>query len=75
MKSREDCTHCGLCKKNCSFLEKYGLDIGQIEDREDLIYHCFLCGKCTEVCPQNIDGREIILEYASKTGGRKNGEK
>ncbi len=66
MKSKEDCIHCGLCRKHCSFLEKYKLDIGQIEEREDLIYHCFLCGKCTEVCPQNIDGREIILRMRQK---------
>lgn len=66
MKSKADCIHCGLCRKHCSFLEKYKLDIGQIEEREDLIYHCFLCGKCTEVCPQNIDGREIILRMRQK---------
>ena len=38
MKSKEDCIHCGLCRKHCSFLEKYKLDIGQIEEREDLIF-------------------------------------
>lgn len=74
MKSKKDCTHCGLCQKNCSFLEKYKLDIGQIEEREDLIYHCFLCGKCTEVCPQNIDGREIILRMRQKQVKENNGK-
>lgn len=60
------CIHCGLCRQNCRFLEKYQIDIGKIKEREDLIYHCFLCGKCAEVCPKGIDGREIILHMRQK---------
>lgn len=60
------CVHCGICQKNCLFLEKYKIDIGEIRKREDLIYHCFLCGKCTEVCPKGIDGRQIILDMRRK---------
>lgn len=60
------CTHCHLCQKNCLFLEKYGLDIGDTEKLNELLYHCFLCGKCTEVCPEGIDGREIILNMRQK---------
>lgn len=57
----KECVHCGLCTKNCSFLQKYNIDIGNTEKLQGLAYHCFLCGKCTEVCPRGIDGREKIL--------------
>jgi Fe-S oxidoreductase len=29
---------------------------------DELSYECFLCGKCTEACPQGIDGRELMLD-------------
>ena len=69
----EACTHCHVCQNQCEFLEKYGIDIGDTEKLKELSYHCFLCGKCTEVCPENIDGREYILnlrrEKVEKSGG------
>ena len=55
------CTHCHKCQETCLFLKKYKIDIGDTERLEELAYHCFLCGKCTEMCPEHIDGREIIL--------------
>ena len=36
--------------------------------------HCFLCGKCTRVCPKGIDGRKIILEMR-RQAATENGEK
>lgn len=56
-----ECMHCHLCQKNCDFLSKYKIDIGDRNQLEELAYHCFLCGRCTEVCPIGIDGREEIL--------------
>ena len=50
----EACTHCHVCQNQCEFLKKYGIDIGDTEKLKELSYHCFLCGKCTEVCPENI---------------------
>lgn len=55
------CVFCHKCRDNCTFLSKYQIDIGDVSQLEKLAYHCFLCGKCTEVCPIGIDGREIIL--------------
>lgn len=55
------CIHCGKCTQVCLFLEKYGLDISNIDKINELAYHCFLCGNCSRVCPQGIDGREVIL--------------
>lgn len=70
----EECVHCGLCRKNCVFLSKYNLEIGDTEKLRELSYHCFLCGKCSEVCPLGIDGRQAILEMreaqTERAGGR-----
>ena len=65
------CIHCHKCRENCTFLTKYRLDIGDIGQWEKLLYHCFLCGKCTGVCPQGIDGRQVVLKHALRAGGRK----
>ncbi len=58
---QDACIHCDRCKKHCTFLTKYDLDIGDKVRLKELAYNCFLCGKCSEVCPKNIDGRQIIL--------------
>lgn len=67
------CIHCGKCRQHCTFLDKYKLDLSETEKLQKLSYHCFLCGKCAEVCPRGIDGREVILglrrEQAEKSGG------
>lgn len=62
IKDGDKCIHCHLCQKHCSFLTKYGVDIGDTAKLRALAYHCFLCGKCSEVCPIGIDGRGIILD-------------
>jgi len=70
----ENCIHCGLCTRNCLFLEKYELDLASFSERKDLAYHCFLCGKCHAVCPQNINGRAIALsnrQQSVEEGGGK----
>lgn len=58
----EDCVHCGLCTKHCLFLEKYHIDLKGLQENPELAYHCFLCGRCKEVCPKKIDGKDIALE-------------
>lgn len=69
-----ECVHCHICQKNCEFLRKYKIDIGDRRKLEKLAYHCFLCGRCTQVCPKGIDGREEILnirrEKAKKCQGK-----
>ena len=76
MKNKNDvsaCIHCHVCQNECEFLKKYGIDIGDTKKLKELSYHCFLCGKCTEVCPAGIDGREYILglrrENVQASGG------
>lgn len=60
------CVHCHLCQKNCAFLGKYQIDIGDVDALRKLSYHCFLCGRCSQVCPKGIDGRRIILDMRRK---------
>lgn len=55
------CIHCHICQENCDFLGRYEMDLGDRERLGELAYHCFLCGTCTRVCPQGIDGRELVL--------------
>lgn len=62
MENLDKCIHCHKCRDNCDFLSKYGIDICDTSRLRELAYHCFLCGKCTQVCPVGIDGRELIME-------------
>lgn len=73
-KISKDCIHCGLCSKNCDFLKKYKLDLAGFEDREDLAYNCFMCGKCKIVCPKNIDGKLIAKKMRDKKCAENNGK-
>lgn len=68
------CVHCGRCRENCTFLDKYGIEIGDTEKLRELAYHCFLCGTCSSVCPLGIDGREIILNMRRERAAA-NGQK
>lgn len=56
------CIRCHKCRDNCAFLSKYEIDICDTDRLKELAYHCFLCGRCTELCPVGIDGRALILD-------------
>ncbi len=66
---KKDCVKCGLCGKECRFLEKYGSP-RQIADLFDLLkgahramaYACSLCRLCTAVCPKGLDPAAMFLE-------------
>ena len=62
MVSVEKCLRCHNCRDNCDFLSKHGIDICDTEKLRELAFHCFLCGRCTAVCPAGIDGWGIIME-------------
>ncbi len=55
------CIHCGKCTEHCLFLKKYKMDLQGFSEKPELAYHCFLCGRCKEVCPKGIDGKEVAL--------------
>lgn len=62
MISVDKCVHCHKCRDNCAFLSKYEIDICDTDKLKELAYHCFLCGRCTAVCPVGIDGRALIMD-------------
>lgn len=62
----DDCVHCGACTGNCLFLEKYQIDLKDLQEKPELAYHCFLCGSCRDVCPMHIDGKVIALDNRKK---------
>lgn len=57
----EGCIECGLCQKNCRFLQQYGspgqiaLQRSQDPDVLRTSFECSLCWLCTAVCPKDID--------------------
>jgi len=63
----EGCIECGLCQKDCLFLQKYGSPKYFAEQRsltpDDLrtSYECSLCWLCTAVCPKNIDPAAMFM--------------
>jgi uncharacterized membrane protein YdjX (TVP38/TMEM64 family)/Fe-S oxidoreductase len=65
----ETCTDCGLCRKECGFLEKYGTP-KEIADRYDpgtkegqvMPFECSLCRLCDAVCPFEVKPSEMFLE-------------
>lgn len=61
-KMAEACVHCGLCTRNCAFLDKYSMDLQDFSKSPEKAYSCFLCRKCTEVCPKGISGEQIALQ-------------
>ena len=63
------CIHCHACRDSCAFLSKYGIDIGDSESLRKLAYHCLLCGTCSHVCPESIDGRGAILDLRRELAG------
>ncbi len=73
------CTRCGLCRKDCDFLQRYGLpgDIAAGHEGDDrqagraASFACSLCGLCTAVCPEGLDPACMFLDLrreAFKTG-------
>ena len=57
----EGCIECGLCQKDCLFLQKYGSPKEIAEQRSQdpdglrTSFECSLCWLCTAVCPKDID--------------------
>lgn len=65
------CIECGLCQRQCRFLQKYGSpkQIAQhydpaSEQGRELAFKCSLCGLCRAVCPAKIglDPAAMFLE-------------
>jgi heterodisulfide reductase subunit C len=64
------CISCGGCTATCSAgnltsfnIRKIGLSLrrGNIEELSGEIEKCMFCGKCTLVCPRDINIRNVVL--------------
>jgi len=62
----EKCIDCGECTKHCLFLKKYNINLKDYAALSNLAYNCYLCGKCKDVCPVDIDGRQLSLNLREK---------
>jgi Fe-S oxidoreductase len=63
------CTRCGLCQKDCSFLQRYGLpgDIAACYSADrasgwSAAFACSLCGLCAETCPLGLTPDRMFLD-------------
>ncbi|MCI5115457.1 MAG: (Fe-S)-binding protein [Candidatus Electrothrix sp. AW1] len=64
-----NCIECGLCCKQCTFLQQYGTP-KHIADRFDptsskdlnMPFECSLCGLCRAICPAKINPAAMFLE-------------
>lgn len=74
----EGCVECGLCGKNCLFLQQYGTpkQIAEKNRESDRLlaigFECSLCGLCTAVCPKDIDPAAMFfaMRQAAQQAGR-----
>lgn len=57
----QGCTACGVCVRECAFLEKHGMpvkiakEVSTGELAPSVAFECSLCGLCTALCPEGID--------------------
>ncbi|MBZ9686612.1 (Fe-S)-binding protein [Clostridium estertheticum] len=66
----DECIGCKKCMKNCIMLDNYcsspkeifGEIVRSGEVDIEIPYSCNLCNLCTEVCPSNINQKELYLE-------------
>ncbi|MDO4594943.1 MAG: heterodisulfide reductase-related iron-sulfur binding cluster, partial [Tissierellia bacterium] len=66
---KDQCIKCDRCKKNCDFLEKYDINLFDFTNGEDLRFSCFLCDKCKQVCPKDLSGKDLALEFRKENNG------
>jgi len=65
------CIGCGACTATCTVGNLTDFNIrklqtlmrrGEIEDLEEEINKCMLCGKCQLVCPRGVNTRNMIIK-------------
>ncbi|MBU1171925.1 MAG: VTT domain-containing protein [Proteobacteria bacterium] len=66
---RDACTGCGICRKECVFLQRYGVPktiAGNVllAGGEYLLsaFECSLCGLCGSVCPEHLTPADLFLD-------------
>jgi len=75
----QECVSCGLCRKECRYLQTFGLPIEQakaaLDEQLDFsqIFSCSLCGLCTAVCPLDIDPAAMFSSLRREAVSRNQG--
>ncbi len=75
----QDCVNCGICVKECAFLQEYGSpkDLAegwQAGEKGQFPFECSLCGLCHAVCPKELDPSAMFLDMRRELVAEGKGE-
>ncbi len=74
------CIECGLCRKECKFLERSGSPKSlaapdpSVKDRRAAAFECSLCGLCAQVCPEDVNPAAMFLALRREAVRRGEGD-
>jgi Fe-S oxidoreductase len=77
----DDCVNCGICVKECAFLQEYGSPQKLAESwlkkenigNKQFSFECSLCGLCHGVCPKKLDPSAMFLAMRRQLVSEGNG--
>jgi Fe-S oxidoreductase len=76
---KRECISCGLCRKDCLYLQTFGLPDEQAEEalaqrlNFSQFFSCSLCGLCAAVCPRDIDPSMMFSSLRREAVSRNQG--
>jgi Fe-S oxidoreductase len=68
---QDKCVSCGLCRKECGFLQRYGMPgelagrVGAQEASNSIAFDCSLCRLCDAVCPLGLSTSSLMQAMRS----------
>ncbi len=74
------CTECGMCGRDCRYLQQFGLPGVQARTVLENMFDsgqpflCSLCGLCNEVCPQEIEPAAMFMALRNEAVAGGEGE-
>ncbi|HIP39966.1 MAG TPA: (Fe-S)-binding protein [Desulfocapsa sulfexigens] len=77
-----DCFNCGICVKECAFLQEYGTPqkiavdwlAGRGRKNRQVPFECSLCGLCRAVCPKDLDPSAMFLDMRRELVAKGDGD-
>ncbi len=78
----EECVNCGICVRECVFLQEYGSpgvlaetwQDGEVRSNGLYPFECSLCGLCHGVCPKKLDPSAMFLSMRRELVNEGRGE-